>query len=150
VVKQRMPKQQGPDGPVSLGALLERSRRLTRATSVPWSVWREAVGAHVARRSRPSSLTDSTLFVTVTSSSWAQELSFLSRSIIERLARAGYRVTELRFSVGTVQLPERASRTQKVRRRALPEGLAERLARIEDPRLCELIAHAASYDPERD
>jgi hypothetical protein len=56
----------------------------------------------------------------------------------------------LRFSVGPVQLPARAARTQKVRRRALPDQLQDTLSRLDDPRLCELIARAASYDREHD
>jgi hypothetical protein len=126
--------------------VLERSRRLAEPGNVPWSVWREVVGSNVARRSQPTKLSGSTLFVRVTSSAWAQELSFLSRSIIERLRRAGYGVNALRFSVGPVKLPRRATRTQKVRKKPLPKELADRLSRLDDPALRELIAQAASYD----
>jgi hypothetical protein len=45
-----------------------------------------------------------------------------------------------------VKLPRRATPTQKVRKKPLPEELADRLSRLDDPALRELIARAASYD----
>lgn len=136
--------------PVLLSALLERSPKLRHPGNVPWAVWRQVVGSNVARRSRPTSLTSGTLFVTVSSSAWAQELSLLSRGIIERLRATGYGVTLLRFGVGKVELPEHATARRKVQKRALPEELRARLSRLDDPELRELIARAASYDRSDD
>lgn len=103
------------------------------------------MGLRVARRSRPAGFSGTTLFVTVTSSAWAQELSFLSRSIVERLSALGHGVTTLRFQVGKVELPGRAPEPVRVEKTPLPEGLSERLSQLDDPELGRLIAEAASY-----
>jgi hypothetical protein len=133
--------------PAPLGQLLAASPRLA-ARGVSWQTWREVVGLHVARRSRPAGLNGSTLFVTVTSSAWAQELSFLSRSIVQRLAALGHPIATLRFQVGEVELPPRAPKSTKVEKTKLPEELAAQLARLDDPELRRLIAEAATYRRE--
>ncbi len=48
-------------------------------------VWRKAVGAEIARKAQPSNLIGKTLYVKVVSSTWMQELKFLSPQIIEKI-----------------------------------------------------------------
>jgi predicted nucleic acid-binding Zn ribbon protein len=133
--------------PVPLVELFAKSARLA-PRGVAWQTWRDIVGSHVARRSRPNGLSGSTLFVTVSSSSWAQELSLLGPRILERLAKAGHPITALRFQVGEVKLPPRAPEPRQVSRRSLPPELQARLSTLDDPRLRELIAEAAGYTRE--
>lgn len=47
--------------------------------------WPEIVGEEVAKRTKPQGIRDQALFVTVTDSSWAQELSFYKEAILSRL-----------------------------------------------------------------
>lgn len=132
--------------PLSLGSVLGKSARLVpKHGSVPWLTWRDVVGNDVARRSSPRSAQGSTLFVTVSSSAWAQELSLLSDTILARLRKLGFRLTSLRFNVGVVELPKQAQPSARVERRSLPPELEHRLEAIEDPKLRALIEEAASY-----
>jgi predicted nucleic acid-binding Zn ribbon protein len=130
--------------PSLLGQLLARSPRLA-SRGVSWQTWRDVVGLRVARRSHPGGLSGTTLFVVVTSSAWAQELSFLSRNIVERLSALGHPVASLRFQVGKVELPARAPAPARVEKAPLSQELQTRLSELDDPELCRLIAEAASY-----
>jgi len=47
--------------------------------------WRKAVGAKIAKKAQPSNLIRKTLYVTVVTSTWMQELKFLSAQIVEKL-----------------------------------------------------------------
>lgn len=132
--------------PATLGSLLSRSSQLHPARYVSWQSWREVVGTRVAQRSRPRALEGKTLHVTVNSSAWAQELSFLAPTIVEKLNERGHAISSLRFSVGSVELPTRAAEAVRhVERDALPSDLLERLKELDDPKLRELIEEAASY-----
>lgn len=136
------------DAPAALADLLKKSRSLKPASGLTWHAWRDVVGSRVASRSVPRALDGQTLVVTVSSSAWAQELSFLSRTIRSKLAKEGYVVHALRFVVGTLRLPERAPAARRVERSPLPSELSARLERLDDPTLRELIAEAASYRRE--
>lgn len=120
------------------------------AGKLTWQVWRDVVGSRVAKRSTPNRLEAGTLFVTVSSSAWAQELSFLSNTIRGKLADKGHAVRALRFVVGDVNLPTRATPSRRVVREELSSELSSRLERLEDPKLRELIAEAASYRVKND
>ena len=67
------------------------------------SRWSEIVGESVARVSRPECVRRSALVVRVSSSAWAQELSFLKASMLEKLYKvlpAHSRVNDITFYVG--------------------------------------------------
>ena len=53
-----------------------------------WQVWDDAVGKQIAERARPASLRDGVLTVTVSSSPWMQQLSFLKKELISQLNNA--------------------------------------------------------------
>ncbi|MCU0693896.1 MAG: DUF721 domain-containing protein [Polyangiaceae bacterium] len=111
-------------------------------------VWRGIVGQRIADRSWPQRLdADGTLVVQVSSSVWAQELSLLSGTIMDRLAPLGLRARQLRFAVGRVT-PQRRGPTRFEHRRVeapapLPEAVALQLLSVEDPELRQAIATAA-------
>lgn len=142
-----MPKK--PIEPTAVGALLAKSPRLARPDRVDATRWRAIVGDRVGDRTRAGSIRDGTLLVTVASPVWAQELTFLAPTILERLRAAGLPVKELRFRVGDVgDAPPPAPRAKEApepRKAALPEDLARRLANIADPALRAAIAEAAQY-----
>jgi predicted nucleic acid-binding Zn ribbon protein len=47
--------------------------------------WEDIVGSGIAKRSRPERLTRTTLYVSVTTSTWANELSLMSDKLIEKI-----------------------------------------------------------------
>ena len=49
--------------------------------------WKDIVGEDIAKRSKPDSLRNGTLVVSVSSSAWAQELSFYKGVILQRLKK---------------------------------------------------------------
>jgi Dna[CI] antecedent DciA-like protein len=112
--------------------------------------WRRVVGLGVALRSRPLRIARGTLWVRVASSSWAQELSLLQATIIDRLAAYGVRVEKVRFQVGEVGPPARAPRVEApppaAPKAELPEGLARALAEVGDPELRATLAEAAAIN----
>jgi hypothetical protein len=134
--------------PASLGAVLGGSRELqTPRGQVSPAAWLEAVGQRIADRSRPEKLTRGTLWVRVTSSAWAQELSLQSQLIVSRLQGAGVPVEELRFRVGleVTTTTKKATAIPTSRRAALPPSLEQSLAKVEDPALKAAIADAAAF-----
>jgi len=47
--------------------------------------WEDIVGPGIAKRSRPNKLVRKTLYVSVTTSTWANELSLMSEQLIEKI-----------------------------------------------------------------
>ena len=74
--------------------------KLHRYTFVQY--WPEVVGEELAKRSRPQRIHGETLIVTVKNSAWAQEMSFLKKTILERLKKylqRGVHISDVRFVV---------------------------------------------------
>ena len=69
------------------------------STSSIFNHWPEIVGGEIAKKSRPRKLADMTLHVSVTSSTWANELSLMSEDLIDKInAFAGQEVVKkIRF-----------------------------------------------------
>jgi hypothetical protein len=112
--------------------------------------WRRIVGLGVALRSRPLRVARGTLWVRVASSSWAQELSLLQHTIVERLASYGVRVERVRFQVGEIGPPARAPRVEapppEAPKAELPAELAAALAAVADDDLRKALADAAAIN----
>lgn len=70
-----------------------------------WDIWKEAVGPRIAERAQPETLRNSVLVVSVSSSVWMQELSFLKQKIIDRLQQklAPGMIKDVRFKLGSMQ-----------------------------------------------
>lgn len=135
--------------PTSLAQLLSGSPMLSAHTAhISLEQWQRAVGARLAVKTYPERIADGVLTVRVPSSTWAQELSLLSEVVLQRLTAAGHRVGRLRFHVTAGPLQPEAPVTI-VRRAALPAGLTESLARLEDPELRGAITEAAAYSLAR-
>jgi hypothetical protein len=136
----------GNKGPVSLLRLLGASPTLgARTCGISATEWQGIVGVRLSERALPESLNDGVLSVRVPSSTWAQELSFLSHVILERLQQSGHPVTKVRFRVATTTARSRPEPPPtRVVKAPLPHSLKQRLAAIDDPDLRQAIAEAAA------
>lgn len=106
--------------------------------------WRRAVGARLSERTLPERITDGVLTVRVPSSTWAQELSMLSQTVIDRLRQAGHAVDRLRFHVAATANPT-AAPVHHVSRSELPASLERSISRIDDAELRLALGDAAAY-----
>jgi len=140
--------------PTPLAELLEHAQseaaRLSGAALTP-SAWHAAVGPRIAARTRVGRLTRGTLTVYTASAAWANELSFLAKDIVTRLARTGLGVHQVRFQIKDLGPPpprrhaEQSRRSPRPLPRApLPASLKQRLERVDDPELRAAIAEAAA------
>ncbi|MFH1826465.1 MAG: DUF721 domain-containing protein [bacterium] len=66
------------------------------------SLWSEVVDERVGRHTEAIKISNRTLYVSTTSSAWAQELTFLKKDIVEKFnERAGQEVIyDIRFRAG--------------------------------------------------
>jgi hypothetical protein len=129
--------------------LLEHARDVTARAGgvvIDRERWRRAVGERIAARTEPGRLRNGTLTVHVASAAWAQELSFFTRELLERVTALGVAATALRFQVRPSAAHAVPVSTPKptVARAPLPRELEERLAGISDPSLRAAIAEAAA------
>ncbi|UCF40377.1 MAG: DUF721 domain-containing protein [Gemmatimonadota bacterium] len=81
----------------ALGAYIKRSglkRRLDQASVIP--EWPELVGPKIAQVATPLSVgPDGTLFVSVSSAAWMQELQLMSPDILRRLGERGKKIKRI-------------------------------------------------------
>ncbi len=135
--------------PTALGDVLEGARRTTLQRSraaLDRETWRRAVGRRIAERTEVGQLRSGELTIYVASAAWAQELSLLTREILERLPRHGVKAERVRFRVKP-ELGRPAAEPQPVvtpPARPLPAELDARLGRIEDDTLRAAIGGAAA------
>lgn len=137
--------------PETLEAVIGRAGedRFARAKPpVGERIWRDAVGLRIAERARPVALERGVLTLRVATSVWANELSLLAPTILERLRAQRVPVTELRFRVGPVEAPPRPPERRTTRAvptpAPLPIDLARALSGVDDDELRTAIADAAS------
>ncbi len=73
-----------------------------------WDVWNSVVGEAIARQAQPQQMRAMVLWVTVTNSTWMQQLEFMKRQIIERInQRIGEQVIrDIRFRIGEITRTE--------------------------------------------
>lgn len=109
-------------------------------------VWARLAGAAIARRSEPKMLRDGVLTVQVTSSAWAQELTFLQDSLIAKLNAAGIAVQQLRFRVGPLPGKEPPPpRATVIPRLPIPANVEAALKQVDDDELREVLGEAGHY-----
>ncbi len=137
--------------PEPLGAILDRSgeSRFARVrAAVQPSLWREAVGARIADRAFPVSLSGGVLLLRVPSSTWAHELSLLTAEVCERLRERGIDARELRFRVGALPPVERPPERRMTRAvpvlQSIPLEVSVVLRTVVDVTLRDTIAQAAA------
>lgn len=100
-------RRRSSSNPEPLAALLSQPATGARGLPIPPHAWWQAVGPRIAERARPVRLVRDELTIRAASATWAQELSFLAPTIIERLQKFGFGVARLRFFVGPVDPPLR-------------------------------------------
>ena len=142
----------GPRAPTPLADLLDEAQTETArraGAAITPTTWRAAVGARIAERTRVGSLVRGTLTIYAATSTWANELTFLTTDIIARLQSAGVPVQALKFRIKDLGAPPAPSAARPSAPRApakapLPRDLQERLAQVDDPELRAAIAEAAA------
>jgi hypothetical protein len=137
-----------PRSPSPLGVLLEGARDASARAGgvvVDRVTWQRVVGTRIASRTEPGRLRSGVLTVHVASAAWAQELSFFTAEMLERLRGIGLTVNSIRFQVRPVaRTAVRTAPVPALPRAKLPEALVARLERVTDPALRAAIAEAAS------
>lgn len=134
--------------PTSVADVLEGTRHATLKRSgaaLDRHSWRRAVGRRIAERTEVGALRAGELCVFVASAAWAQELSFLTKEILERLARQGLKAERIRFRVKEGLGAPRVARPARPEPPpvALPQELAAHLATVKDDELRGAITRAA-------
>lgn len=146
--KRPRPKLRAPE---SIETVIDRAGEDRFARNRPVvgeRIWRDAVGLRIAERARPLSLERGVLTLRVTTSVWANELSLLAPTILERLRAQSVPVRELRFRVGPIEPPARPPERRTTRiipgPAPIPPELEALLANVDDDELRAAIADAAS------
>ena len=69
-----------------------------------WDVWNSVVGEAIASQAQPQQIRAMVLWVTVSNSTWMQQLEFMKRQIVERInERIGETVIrDIRFRIGEI------------------------------------------------
>ena len=67
-------------------------------------MWEAVVGPHIAKKASPEGVKNGILFVSVESSVWMQELTFMKQQILERLTQSceSSGVKDIRFKLGKI------------------------------------------------
>lgn len=119
-----------------------------------WARWSEIVGVELAKRTCPRALYGKQLLLAVTNSAWMNELSFLKRSMLERLAEeiGPSVVKDIRFVLdpnmrqGTTIVPSPPKK--KSLQKPLPESISSAIEKVQDGNLREIITRAAKASIE--
>jgi hypothetical protein len=145
--KRRSHGSKGPE-PIASVLLRASSGASRDGAPLPPKAWHDAVGDRIARRARPMRLENGVLTVRAATAVWAQELTFLAPSIVQRLKALGIQVESLRFRVGPIDAVDRPLQPPAVKtvpaRRPLPATLDREIARVGDEKLRSAIAGAAA------
>ncbi len=112
--------------------------------------WYRTVPDRVARHARPVQLRRGVLTVHVSSSAWAQELSFLNDTFLAKIRKQVPQAIVQAIRYRVAKLPPRPIRVTNERSKSapvplkqLPEDVGRALATVHDDALREAIARAA-------
>ena len=104
-----MKKKKSQSTPENVGSILERVfTTLNLGIKVKqyqiWDVWEDVVGEAIARQAQPHQIRNTVLWVTVSSSTWMQQLEFMKKQMANQLNdRIGEKViTDIRFRIGEI------------------------------------------------
>ena len=114
-----------------------------------WARWTDIVGIDLAKRTCPRALHGKTLLLAVTNSTWMNELSFLKRSILERLAEevGPTVVKDIRYVLDphmkqpATVIPQPPPETTYSK--TLPDAISAAIEKVHDTQLREIIERAA-------
>ncbi|PYM49615.1 MAG: hypothetical protein DME16_08385 [Candidatus Rokuibacteriota bacterium] len=146
----------GRRNPVRVGSLLTSAVPALAERMLEQTIrrqWADIVGPDAARRSRPASLRQGTLEITVDNSPWLQELTLRAGTIAAALAaRHGAAVTAVRVTMGAAVAPasDEVSREGRAISRSLTDaerGIVEATARpIADPVVASSLRRLLTKD----
>ena len=131
-----------------LGQILDKSlKRLELSGRIEeygiWPIWNETVGTVVARNAQPEKIRNGTLFVSVTSPTWMNELQYMKQMIAEKLnERIGREVVKnIFFVTARNPAPKQEENIHKKRSLATNEAQADdaHLDAIRDPELRQAL-----------
>ncbi|MEW6243831.1 MAG: DUF721 domain-containing protein [Bacillota bacterium] len=110
-------------------------------------LWPEVVGKALARKTQARYVSSGTLFVTVSSSAWANQLLFLREGILAEFSkRLGPQVvTDIRFSTGQISFIEENPGTRQVRpdkRRTALKADIKTLEQMDRKRKAEMLSRS--------
>ncbi|MBI5048223.1 MAG: DUF721 domain-containing protein [Deltaproteobacteria bacterium] len=77
-------------GPIRIGHIIDSSlsspgfETIVKGLSIH-KIWSKTVGLNISKRTRPLKLTGKTLYVTVATSTWMEELKYLKQDIIKKI-----------------------------------------------------------------
>ena len=105
MIRRRKQKAPLPIGEVLQRALKRREIFVPRRDPTLEEIWAKAVGPQIASRTCPDSLKRGTLYVKVSTSVWMQELQFMKKDILHKVASllGQDAVRGIRFSIGEIQ-----------------------------------------------
>jgi len=103
-MKRKKNKELTPIGKVISNVLKSYRRESDEDLVQIWSLWDGAVGEAIAKNARPEAFKGSLLLVNVISSTWAHQLQFLKKDIIEKVNKALGKalVEDIKFKIGPV------------------------------------------------
>jgi predicted nucleic acid-binding Zn ribbon protein len=136
--------------PEKIGQVLEKSlKRLDlggRLTDYGvWPIWNETVGAVIARNAQPERIRNGTLFVSVSSPTWMQQLQFVKEMIADKLnERIGQEIVKsIFFVVGNTQRETPKAHVEKTPSSSPPSPPLKidesHLSSIKDPEIREAL-----------
>jgi len=70
-----------------------------------WEVWDSVVGEAIARQARPQQIRNMILWISVSSSTWMQQLEFMKKQIVNRLNEhiGEVVIKDIRFRIGEIK-----------------------------------------------
>jgi hypothetical protein len=116
------------------------------------SDWENTVGPVISQQTRPEKIKNRTLYLTVSSPIWMQQLQFMKKELLEKVNAALQKdvVSDIFFNVGVIEHQPAAPKKQDFR---LDESsfplkprdkrlIKETLSRVKDPELGRVIERA--------
>ncbi|MGH7832055.1 MAG: DUF721 domain-containing protein [Candidatus Binatia bacterium] len=136
--------------PEKIGHVLEKSlKRLDLGGRVTeygiWPIWNEAVGSVIARNAQPERIRNGTLFVSVSSPTWMQQLQFVKEMIANKLnERVGQEIVKsIFFVVGNTGKDSQKAKVEETPPSSPPRSPVKidetHLSSIKDPEIREAL-----------
>ena len=154
-MRRRFKGQLQPVGDILSSALKRRGLAGKLADNPVFKLWPQAVGAKIARQTRPDGWRAGTLFVKTTSSVWVQQLHFMKEDIRKKINDLAGKtvVQEIHFGVGYIPPRGDAGRLAVPPGTALKERdkriIAECTETLKDPELAAVVKRVMQAEISR-
>ena len=117
----------------------------------PWIKWKQVVGENIGNNTNPKRWSNKVLVVSVRSSAWMQELSFMKEQLLERIRKNHPKIDieDIRFEIGEIK-SEPEKKEKVLQNKKLPQDIEEfiqdSLQEIDDPDLREVVEKTMRKD----